>query len=57
MVTFHDTCLYFYNKYIATTWTKLNKNAEDLFYWQKTMNKKHFVMLKVWIAVFCLQEN
>ena len=28
MSTFYDTCLYFYNKWVATTTTKLNKNAE-----------------------------
>ena len=32
MATFYDICLYFYNKWVATTTAKLNKNAEVLFY-------------------------
>ena len=57
MATFHDTCLYFCNKGVATTATKLNKIAEFLLYLWKIMNKKHFVVLKVWIDVFCSQEK
>ena len=63
MATFHDTYLYFYNKWVATT-TELNekkkkkkKKSWNFVLFEENNEYKPFVVLKVWIAVFCSQEN